>query len=686
MDPGNSTHDLDFFLNGVVRTAIDVRDENLRLKAENERLERVLSEIIPELELLRKERGAFKAAVRVLVLQSGVLPPYISQKPATFTTLPYEVLQPIFTFAAAEPTYQFDPSIQPGSYGPWLQLMRMKKGFPLICRASFWPGMSVLYSDIVLRRMGQVSALAETLRTADVRAGVGKLIKSIRWDSCVVAAPCAHVIREDLTFIFGQCTQLQSFSYRPHHNFPQRYQTPDRDGCEGFFNPLWFIMMPSSALSDPPLLQSSAVPNLRFLDMSVDLEDDASMLLAIHRVLPTFKALESLALGRWSSNSLLLEEVMRMPSISLPFLTDLRIFAPEGPVDTYLCSRWNAPQLTRLTVLTSAGWSPIRHLERFGSRLRYLHLYPIIQRGFHDYSAYLPTQVSSMLTTLCPLLEHLVVPHSGPLYIDSPTLAHLDLWTTSRQRAEDYRVWTVDARSNAPSLRTVRFIFTASNAFSWSSGCKSPDWPWICHPRLLAEGSDEVLYHRFPLGRVAQTVAAIIPEDVWQMSWEGAEFEAGEDWPGVYGDLGELQRRVDEEGEESEWGLRERGARGEETSSSDWTSDDDSEEEGDGDSQLKDHDTVIGANVEGTDGSQELQVEQRRHMDLDGGDQPQHQEEERADQEGDGEVNRRQLEAATELVSPEYPVAQLDRATVLNAFRRGRDRESYNHADLWDHY
>ena len=49
MDPGNlnATHDLDFFLNGIVQTTADLRDNNLHLKSENERLEGQLSEIMP---------------------------------------------------------------------------------------------------------------------------------------------------------------------------------------------------------------------------------------------------------------------------------------------------------------------------------------------------------------------------------------------------------------------------------------------------------------------------------------------------------------------------------------------------------------------------------------------------------------------------------------------------------------
>ncbi len=47
MEPGNRTHDLDFLLNGVVRATADIRDDNIRLKTENVRLENLLSAMTP---------------------------------------------------------------------------------------------------------------------------------------------------------------------------------------------------------------------------------------------------------------------------------------------------------------------------------------------------------------------------------------------------------------------------------------------------------------------------------------------------------------------------------------------------------------------------------------------------------------------------------------------------------------
>ncbi|KAM5541231.1 hypothetical protein V8D89_005160, partial [Ganoderma adspersum] len=405
-------HDLDFFLNGVVQTTADLRDNNPRLKSENERLEGQLSEIMPELKQLRKERVILKAEIGALLRQNGALPAYVGnqrQRPATFETFPHEILQNIFNLATStEPTCQFDPSIQPGAHNPWLELLRMKKAFPLICRGSVWPGMSVLYSDIVLRRMGQVSALAAILRTPDVGARLGSLVKGIRWDSCVAAAQCSDIIREDLTFIFAQCTRLRSFSYHPHTSFPLRSQTLHEDECEGFFNLLWPIMTPSS-LPDRPLLQTATF-NLRFLDMDVAMDD--AILQAVHRILPSLTALESLSLGPWPVYPSLLpedSELMNMPVASLPSLSNLCIFATSAALDKYLCARWEMPRLARLTILVSTGW-PGQILTRFGRCLRYLHLFPT-ESVFTDHQAYVPTLEACLtLSTTCHLLEHLVVP------------------------------------------------------------------------------------------------------------------------------------------------------------------------------------------------------------------------------------------------------------------------------------
>ncbi|PIL34825.1 hypothetical protein GSI_02612 [Ganoderma sinense ZZ0214-1] len=644
MDPGNTTHDLSFFLDGVVRTTTDLRDDNLRLKSKNEHLEGQLSEVMPELEKLRKERAALKAAIGALLRQNGVLPAHGDDRhwrtPATFATLPHEILQHIFNLAVStEPTYQFDPSIGPGAHNPWFDLVRMKKAFPLICRASVWPGMAVLFSDIVLRRMGQVSALAETLRIPDVGPRLGNLVKGIQWDSCLVTAPCSDVIREDLTFIFAQCTRLRSFSYHPHTSFPLRSVTPDEDECEGCFNPLWFITMPPS-IPDHPLLQTPTF-NLRRLELDLSMDD--AILRAIHKILSTFNALESLALGPWPAYpSLLLEdsELMKLAAVSLPSLTNLQIFATSAALDQYLCTRWEVPQLARLTIIFCSGW-PSQLLGQFGRGLRYLHLFPT-PSVFSNNQTFLPSlQACSTLVDVCPVLEHLVVPllekslTSYPLPLNSPTL--------DEPTAAMYRRSALNPESKVPALRTVRLLFTSEKAVpslvgvaggaASGSGVRShvrnPDWPWICHPRLLVEGSadsDSVLYYYFAQGWVAQTGAAVIPQDLVPLVWKGRDFDDG--WPAVYGHCLEDslldERAGDVEGEGGD------GAR----------------------SGDENNTTVIGDDDDAREKEEQEEPEPKEREP----EEPEPQEQE-------------MVEAAAELALPEYPVTQLDRETVLTAFR-----------------
>ena len=86
-----------------------------------------------------------------------------------------------------------------------------------------------------------------------------------------------------------------------------------------------------------------------------------------------------------------------------------------------------------------------------------------------------------------------------------------------------------------------------------------------------------------------------------------------------------------------------------------------------------------GEENEGQEGGEAEEVDNRENGEVVEG-------EEERDEHEMKELTPKQLEAAAELISPEHPVVQLDRDTVLSAFRRGRDRESYNHVNVWDHY
>lgn len=92
------------------------------------------------------------------------LPTSTSSNGSPATSLPYELLLQIFLDTVPR-LHEYDPSVSQGFRSSWLsKSLRTKKALPLVCRAWHAPATDILYSDIVLRRMGQVPALAEALR------------------------------------------------------------------------------------------------------------------------------------------------------------------------------------------------------------------------------------------------------------------------------------------------------------------------------------------------------------------------------------------------------------------------------------------------------------------------------------------------------------------------------------------
>ena len=92
-------------------------------------------------------RVSFTGAARFLTYKSF-------NQSASLERLPVEILDSLILNAAQFFRHSYDPSICRGGTNSWLQILRFKKGLPLICKALYWSGMKALYHDIVFRRMG----------------------------------------------------------------------------------------------------------------------------------------------------------------------------------------------------------------------------------------------------------------------------------------------------------------------------------------------------------------------------------------------------------------------------------------------------------------------------------------------------------------------------------------------------
>ncbi|KAI1781824.1 hypothetical protein LXA43DRAFT_907603, partial [Ganoderma leucocontextum] len=467
-------------------------------------------------------------------------------------TLPLELLFRIFKETMVPP-YQFDPSITSGALNPWLSEIRNRKALPLICRASFWPGMDVLYSDVVLRRMGQIGALAQTLRSRDVGTTLANMVKVIRVDSCPIWASCADAIQEDLAFILSSATSLRDFSYHPHHQFPILPGFPEGADLEDLFNPTWFIRC--SPKLTRPILEVPIASHLQILNLAISLDHDT--LRDIHHLLSGATLLRSLTLDGPVYGFRSSAELLQLPPLALPSLTELQFyFGTEREYDHYITTHWELPRLAYLTVFLREDVEIGALLERYGSHVIYLHLFPIARAIDHQHAAWDPCP---SLARTCPHIEHLILPMGQrdthyrrtwrTITIHSQTLKYLDFWweleagciglntlNDTSGRGLPSKPQIVDARSTAPSLTMIRLLATSPEHRWWDTWVRSPtrnpDWPRVCSPDLIPPGSTKVLYHRFAKGWVAQTAGALLPQENSYCD-TGRDLYA-ENWPCAY--------------------------------------------------------------------------------------------------------------------------------------------------------
>ncbi|TFK79831.1 hypothetical protein K466DRAFT_471822, partial [Polyporus arcularius HHB13444] len=252
----------------------------------------------------------------------------------------------------------------------WLDGLRIRKSLALVCKGWAWPATELLYADIVLRRMGQITALAHTLRTNDHHSPLSVLVRALRMDYCVVFESCADVVRSDLEFLLSECTNLLSFSFHSHPLFPfspdqvkgTLFQDNDAQHFDGF-NPSW-ILEPKYEAGEA--LAERLASRLSTLDIAVTLAERHIFQIALMLVHAT--SLTSLSLGRVTS----LLPGASLPAIHLPALTTLQVHLDHEPFAEYITTQWRMPRLTALTCLWS-GAVPVPLLATHASKLTYLH-------------------------------------------------------------------------------------------------------------------------------------------------------------------------------------------------------------------------------------------------------------------------------------------------------------------------
>ena len=406
--------------------------------------------------------------------------------------LPPEVLLCIFWTMVPLP-YESDPSV--GSNSSWIRILRTKKALALVARGWHGPAMEVLYADIVLRRMDQITLLAESLRTS--KQDYGRLIRSLRIDCRIFTeeGELKHV-QDDLKLVFSRCRKLRSFSYRLGPQ-PLRGDDAIDNGSISSF-----------------LLHAPGLDQLHDLGLGMWEDSTSDRPLSSqrwHLLSQLATRLVSLKMG----SNCLRTDVVPMPHarVNLPCLENLTLFTFSDTFTDYILGAWTMPNLTSLTA-AHCLFFPTAFLAKHGRRLRYLQIFdtalvpgPGLDRGFDGPGL-------RCLATLCPVLEHLVLPclPATPMIIEAESLRFLDVWTLPFH--DDYSdipesTYLAREQSSVPALRSVRLLLTewqASNTAATTVEC-----PTICHPELLAGRPDGVLRHRISDSWVVQTASVVAP-------------------------------------------------------------------------------------------------------------------------------------------------------------------------------
>ncbi|OJT12783.1 hypothetical protein TRAPUB_10618 [Trametes pubescens] len=531
-----------------------LKDVNNALKDANAALKDLVTS-------LQNERAA------LLGQQTGHLT--VAERP-TWTwsrQLPQEILLRIFMETIPSDD-DYELSVRVGPRTAWTLSVSTRKALTSVCKAWYGAASEALYADIALRRMGQISALARTLRAARAvyAPDPSSFIKRIRMTECIVANQCAPVVKADLAFILQHCSKLRTFEHHPHPLFERRDTPSDEPpSIEKWHNPMWFrnalAGTPGGALAERC---ASGLQHLVFADLG-----DEEQLAYLHHLLLKETHLVTLTLGFLASwTPTVLPTLSRQPPIILPYLEHLQVPGALLKVEHYLYDLWDVPNLRRLTVLYCDD-VPRMALERFGKHLKYLNVVP----GSDWKGEYLPSTLS-MLPVLCPALEHLVLPNIArlnlPCVIASPTLRHLDIWGFAQQRRVVESMCDMGA---LPALHTIRMLpphYPEDTALRMRL-------PLQCHPADVSEDATRV--QTLPWGvRVLQTSWAVLRDlggdegdDVrfYSVPFDAEEDDGGSEYEPSW--VGSEDEKGEEGGAAEDWAAKE------EDDGTSWVSNSDSE-------------------------------------------------------------------------------------------------------------
>ncbi|THH27029.1 hypothetical protein EUX98_g7151 [Antrodiella citrinella] len=120
-----------------------------------------------------------------------------------------------YIFIEILPTPGFlDPALCAGRVSPWTKALRWKRDLPLVCKHWRDIALPFLYTDVVLRRVGQVFAFAETMMQDAPNAYYHTMVRSISF-MCCVPDNTRTLYRRCVVDILERCPNVKSLTFGP---------------------------------------------------------------------------------------------------------------------------------------------------------------------------------------------------------------------------------------------------------------------------------------------------------------------------------------------------------------------------------------------------------------------------------------------------------------------------------------
>ncbi|KAG6916565.1 hypothetical protein DXG01_006336 [Tephrocybe rancida] len=376
-------------------------------------------------------------------------PPPPPPGPIVYHPLPFEILDMIFTRTVA-PSFLLDSSIIAGPQSAWSRARQMKLSLISVSRSWYAAGITLIYKEVVIRRLNQIPGLLETLEASPL--GLGVLVKQLSLDMFVPSGYATSFSRH-IQRIADLCPNLEGLILSSPCPLPAKVTLPK-------LHPTLKDLRVGAACSSAEFFDLLQNTHENLTSLSIHVHEPPEMFLTTKVYhLPKLESLNIQIAYAGVESWTQLGQILDMPS-----LRRLRIELVSGAnADEQAVLNWNS--MTELFITFCSGFESLTFLD--------------INPGFRRKSG----DMRGILNT-CPNLKHLVI-YNGAELESHPTVKWVDVCTSKMFGEDDTAQYSHDSAlsrirkslvpARFPALQGIRWMHICSPHLRDIAACIPPD-------------------------------------------------------------------------------------------------------------------------------------------------------------------------------------------------------------------